>query len=516
MTTCAFPVRCLGSARVGLGGALAWLLACGGALALVGVAAGPVASAAAAGGRSSPAGSMATARIEAAGAPRVYVALGDSVTQVGSSLRYPERFFTSLQHAGAADALANVGVSGETSSSILHGQLQTALARINDPGSDTTVVTVDIGGNDYLGAPSCNPTSPSFSLVACQPTLTAFAANFTSLLDALNGALAADPGSEQLIVMAYYNPWSGRTGQETAAANAEAALLGADGRIDCSRTGTDLGLNDVIACAGAAHGAGLADAYPPFVGQGARYFADEIHPNDAGHAAIAAVFTAAFTAGTDHKPPPCGTPGGTACPVPPCGTPGGTACPVPPDRAPPKLTALKVSPGRLRVGARASIRFTLTEAARVRMRVERALAGKRRGRSCVKPTRRLRRARSCTRYVSAGTITASGRPGANRVPFTGRIGRRALRPGRYRLTVTAIDPARNASKPALGDPRGARREGTAAVARDSGGDPFHAQDRRLGLVAALAFVVVGHSAVASAAVKSGSTGSGGGRESDRP
>jgi len=37
--------------------------------------------------------------------------------------------------------------------------------------------------------------------------------------------------------------------------------------------------------------------------------------------------------------------------------------------------------------------------------------------------------------------------GADSVKFSGRIGRRALRPGRYRATITATDPSGNGSKP---------------------------------------------------------------------
>ena len=44
-----------------------------------------------------------------------------------------------------------------------------------------------------------------------------------------------------------------------------------------------------------------------------------------------------------------------------------------------------------------------------------------------------------------GTLRRTGRAGANRVAFSGRIGRRALRPGRYRLTVHATDAAGNRS-----------------------------------------------------------------------
>ena len=192
----------------------------------------------------------------------------------------------------------NVGVSGETSSSILGSQLSNALAAINDPGTDTTVVTIDIGGNDI----NC-PTAPvTFS--DCLPALRRFAQNFTTLLDAINGALANDPGQEQLIVMAYYNPWSGRVGEETTA-TAAVSPLGPDGKIDCAADEATLGLNDRIACVGAQHGAELADVYPPFVGKGTidpdltmnppGWFADVVHPNDLGHAVIAAVFADVFT-----------------------------------------------------------------------------------------------------------------------------------------------------------------------------------------------------------------------------
>jgi hypothetical protein len=37
----------------------------------------------------------------------------------------------------------------------------------------------------------------------------------------------------------------------------------------------------------------------------------------------------------------------------------------------------------------------------------------------------------------------------NRIRFTGRVGRRAVRPGRYRVMATAIDAAGNRSVPGL-------------------------------------------------------------------
>jgi hypothetical protein len=50
--------------------------------------------------------------------------------------------------------------------------------------------------------------------------------------------------------------------------------------------------------------------------------------------------------------------------------------------------------------------------------------------------------------VAAGSFSKSRKTGANKVSFTGRIRGRALKPGRYRLTLSATDPAGNSSKPA--------------------------------------------------------------------
>jgi lysophospholipase L1-like esterase len=223
---------------------------------------------------------------------RVYVAMGDSLTQMTANPTYPGRFFTVLDQGGHADVLRNIGVNGETSSSILGNQRTSALQLIDDQTTDTTVVTVDIGGNDVLGS-SCNGFSTGFSLSGCQPALQAFAGNFATLLTSLDTALDADPGSERVLVMGIFNPASGRTGQSTAATNFDLSLLGTDQRIDCARSGDARGLNDMIACVGGQHGALLADAYPPFVGKGDIWFADTIHPNDLGHQAIADVFSQA-------------------------------------------------------------------------------------------------------------------------------------------------------------------------------------------------------------------------------
>jgi hypothetical protein len=51
------------------------------------------------------------------------------------------------------------------------------------------------------------------------------------------------------------------------------------------------------------------------------------------------------------------------------------------------------------------------------------------------------------RFRRVGRLRASSVATTTRRRFSGRIGRTALKPGRYRATLVATDAARNASKP---------------------------------------------------------------------
>lgn len=86
-----------------------------------------------------------------------------------------------------------------------------------------------------------------------------------------------------------------------------------------------------------------------------------------------------------------------------------------------------------------TFRYTLSKAAMVKIVIAERRSGRRTGARCVAPTRALRHAKTCTRITGRGTLRHAGRQGANRLAFSGRIGSRALRPGRYsaRLTATA-------------------------------------------------------------------------------
>jgi lysophospholipase L1-like esterase len=244
--------------------------------------------------------------VAATSTPVVYLALGDSLAEgIGASslehTAYVPRlfhYFRGTTHGGV-DTLVNLGIGGDTSGSFLTGtQLQQALAAINDPATDIRIVTLDIGGNDALhtlfGDPACQDMASAACRAAVAAMLATFAANYQTILVALNAALAADPGSERIFVMTYYNLWGG-TGDPLEAA-ADTLLLGTDLTIDCAANAVDptkIGLNDLIACIGMAYGATVADGYGA-VDDKALYLTHvaegDIHPTDAGYAALANAF----------------------------------------------------------------------------------------------------------------------------------------------------------------------------------------------------------------------------------
>ncbi len=236
----------------------------------------------------------AAATADTGSSTKVYLALGDSLTQgVGASagdrggyVPALYAFFSQPQH-GNVDTLENVGIRGATSSSMLGEQLTAALNVINEP-TDVRVVTLGIGGNDVRalllpGSPCL--TNPSGA--ACQQAVAAilndFAVNYAQILDELTQALEADPGNESVLVMTYYNPFSG-TGWPVELL-AEAAVTG---------------LNSLIASIGSQYGATIVDVYGPFQGQGLQLTRigvtnpPDVHPNDAGYEKIAKAFIAAY------------------------------------------------------------------------------------------------------------------------------------------------------------------------------------------------------------------------------
>ena len=156
----------------------------------------------------------------------------------------------------------------------------------------------------------------------------------------------------------------------------------------------------------------------------------------------------AFESYVPEDPDGGGDPGGGD---PGGGDPGGGG-----GRAPaPEVTGLVIRPSAFQAAPRggsiarrgASVRYTLTAAATVRLKVDKLANGRRRGGKCVPPAR-APRGRACLRAVPMrGSFGHAGQAGANSFFFTGRLGGRTLRPGRYRLTATPIGSAGAAGAP---------------------------------------------------------------------
>jgi hypothetical protein len=161
-------------------------------------------------------------------------------------------------------------------------------------------------------------------------------------------------------------------------------------------------------------------------------------------------------------PPTPGTPGG---PTAPTGPPPSSPPPPPPpasggattDRTAPQIRSASLTNRRFAAGKAVTaakkkrapvgttIRLTLTEAATVSISVEQRAAGRRSGKRCVRPTKKLikAKARRCTLTITLGSFTRKVGPGAVKIPFTGRLARGALKPGTYVLRLLPTDAAGN-------------------------------------------------------------------------
>ena len=98
-----------------------------------------------------------------------------------------------------------------------------------------------------------------------------------------------------------------------------------------------------------------------------------------------------------------------------------------------------------------TISYRDSAAATATFTVQRPAAGRRAAGRCVKPTRANRSHRRCTRWVTVGRFRHADAAGANALRFSGRIRGHKLRPGRYRLSLSA--------RIGSGTPSAARRVG---------------------------------------------------------
>ncbi len=147
-------------------------------------------------------------------------------------------------------------------------------------------------------------------------------------------------------------------------------------------------------------------------------------------------------------------------PAPPQQASGNTSSPgIHKSPAPPRLTALKITPTRFRPassgpshrrtgGRGGTVTFRLDERATVVFSVQQARSGRTVNGRCRRGGRSQGNARRCTIWSPvAGSFRITGRRGFSRLRFTGRIGGRRLGPGRYRLVARPHSAAGGFGKP---------------------------------------------------------------------
>ncbi len=91
------------------------------------------------------------------------------------------------------------------------------------------------------------------------------------------------------------------------------------------------------------------------------------------------------------------------------------------------------------------ISFKSSEAGTARIVVTPLVKGRKVGKRCLKATRKRRKRKSCTRLGRPTTLSRAVKAGANTIPFTGRLGGKSLKPGRYRIEVSLTDSLGNRS-----------------------------------------------------------------------
>ena len=90
-----------------------------------------------------------------------------------------------------------------------------------------------------------------------------------------------------------------------------------------------------------------------------------------------------------------------------------------------------------------TVRFTLSEPARVTLAVGQPVAGRRSGGRC-RPARATLRGPRCTITKARGAIVVAGKAGGNRVRLSRALTKtRTLKPGPYLLTVRAVNASGN-------------------------------------------------------------------------
>jgi hypothetical protein len=102
------------------------------------------------------------------------------------------------------------------------------------------------------------------------------------------------------------------------------------------------------------------------------------------------------------------------------------------DDTKPGVSGLSVKNGR--------VSYRLSEQATVRLKLEKKLIGRKVGKKCVKQTKKNKSKKRCARFKQIKKFNGPGKKGLNKVTLPGG---KKLKPGTYRLTITARDAAGN-------------------------------------------------------------------------
>ena len=137
-----------------------------------------------------------------------------------------------------------------------------------------------------------------------------------------------------------------------------------------------------------------------------------------------------------------------ACPINPL-TAG--ACPATglgttPDTVAPAISDVSAKPDAFRTKNGTTLRFKVSELSAIFYTVDKAKNGRKVGGKCVRPTRGNSGGKRCDRYVVVGKFLGFGLAGKNKTRFDGKVKEKALKEGRYRLRLRAMDVAGNLSK----------------------------------------------------------------------
>lgn len=111
------------------------------------------------------------------------------------------------------------------------------------------------------------------------------------------------------------------------------------------------------------------------------------------------------------------------------------------------VAAAKAAARRPKPARGATLTYRLSKPATVTGSITRTARGWRSGARCVARRPKTGRARRCTRTLQAGSLSLPGAAGVTSTAFTGRVGRKALKPAAYSLTLTAKDAAGRRAAP---------------------------------------------------------------------